>query len=77
MSVFSCLLGLVCLVFNLSDYTVISVGGVFGFNFALFGMGGSSLRTGIVLLWYGFFHIIVLYLLCRRDICSVSDSIIY
>ena len=27
-SVFSCLLGLVCLVFNLSDYTVISVGGV-------------------------------------------------
>ena len=43
MSVFSCLLGLVCLVFNLSDYTVISVGGVFGFNFALFGMGGLLL----------------------------------
>ena len=62
-----------------SDYTDVSVGGVF-FSVSIlrfFGMGGSSLRTGIVLLWYGFFHIIVLYLLCRRDICSVSDSIIY
>ena len=59
------------LVFDLSDYTVISVGGVFGFNFALFGMGGSSLRTGMVLLWYGFF----LFTLGYRVACCITGLI--
>ena len=54
-SVFSCLLGLVCLVFNLSDCTVISVGGVWFQSWSRFRSVGPSLRTGMVLLWYGFF----------------------